>query len=89
MAFGRAKQKKATSVSLIEIEIELERAGSETDHTSAAFPSLHKGQRLTVRVEGELVYAEVIEAPNSRPTNRPNGMEIAGQGTAAATMMPS
>jgi hypothetical protein len=79
MAFGRAKQKKATSVSLIEIEIELERAGSETDHTSAAFPSLHKGQRLTVRVE----------APNSRPTNRPNGMEIAGQGTAAATMMPS
>lgn len=32
-----------------------------TDHTSTALPSLTKGQRLTVRVDGEAVYAEVIE----------------------------
>jgi sRNA-binding protein len=48
-------------VALIEYEIELERINGETDHTSAALPSLTKGQRLKVRVDGEAVDAEVIE----------------------------
>lgn len=46
---------------LIEYEIELERSGGKSDHTSAALPSLTKGQRVTVQVDGEAVYAEVIE----------------------------
>jgi hypothetical protein len=48
-------------VALIEYEIELERTNGKTDHTSAALPSLTKGQRLKVRVDGEAVDAEVIE----------------------------
>jgi hypothetical protein len=32
-------------VALIEYEIELERINGKTDHTSAALPSLTKGQR--------------------------------------------
>jgi hypothetical protein len=48
-------------MSLVEYEIELDRTDGKTDHTSAALPSLTKGQRLTVRVDGEAVYAEVIE----------------------------
>jgi sRNA-binding protein len=48
-------------VALIEYEIELERINGKTDHTSAALPSLTKGQRLKVRVDGEAVDAEVIE----------------------------
>jgi hypothetical protein len=48
-------------VALIEYEIELERINGGADHTSAALPSLTKGQRLKVRVDGEAVDAEVIE----------------------------
>jgi hypothetical protein len=36
-------------------EIELERINGSADHTSANLPSLTKGQRLKVPVEGELV----------------------------------
>jgi hypothetical protein len=54
-------------VALIEYEIEVERTGGKTDHTSAALPSLTKGQRLTVRVDGEAVYAEVIEVTPLSP----------------------
>jgi hypothetical protein len=45
----------------VECEIELERANGPVDHTSASLPSLTKGQRLKVPVDGRLVYAEVIE----------------------------
>jgi len=45
----------------VEYEIELERANGPVDHTSASLPSLTKGQRLKVPVDGRLVYAEVIE----------------------------
>jgi hypothetical protein len=45
----------------IEYEIELERINGPSDHTSASLPSLTKGQRLKVPVDGGLVYAEVIE----------------------------
>jgi hypothetical protein len=37
------------------------RINGKTDHTSAALPSLTKGQRLKVRVDGEAVDAEAIE----------------------------
>jgi hypothetical protein len=46
---------------LIEYEIELERINGPADHTTASLPSLTKGQRLKVSVDGGLVYAEVIE----------------------------
>jgi hypothetical protein len=45
----------------VQYEIELERTNGPTDHTSAILPSLTKGQRLKVPVDGGLVYAEVIE----------------------------
>jgi hypothetical protein len=45
----------------IEYEIELERIDGPAHHTSASLPSLTKGQRLKVPVDGGLVYAEVIE----------------------------
>ena len=45
----------------VECEIELERANGPVDHTSASLPSLTKGQRLKVPVDGRLVYAEGIE----------------------------
>jgi hypothetical protein len=45
----------------IEYEIELERIDGPAHHTSASLPSLTKGQRLKVPVDGRLVYAEVIE----------------------------
>jgi hypothetical protein len=45
----------------VEYEIELERTNGPADHTSAILPSLTKGQRLKVPVDGGLVYAEVIE----------------------------
>ena len=45
----------------IEYEIELERINGPAVHTSANLPSLTKGQRLKVSVDGGLVYAEVIE----------------------------
>jgi hypothetical protein len=45
----------------IEYEIELERTNGQTDRTSAILPSLTKGQRLTVSVDGGAVYAEVVE----------------------------
>jgi sRNA-binding protein len=49
-------------VTLIEYEIELERASGKTDNTSASLPpQLTKGQRLKVPVGDELVNAEVIE----------------------------
>jgi hypothetical protein len=48
-------------VALIEYEIELERANGATDHTCAALPLSTKDQRLTVRVDGEAVYAEANE----------------------------
>jgi hypothetical protein len=38
-----------------------ERINGPTDHTSAILPSLTKGQRLKVPVDGGLVFAEVIE----------------------------
>jgi hypothetical protein len=45
----------------VEYEIELERINGPAHHTSANLPSLTKGQRLKVPVDGRLVYAEVIE----------------------------
>jgi hypothetical protein len=45
----------------VEYKIELERINGPSDHTSANLPSLTKGQRLKVPVDGGLVYAEVIE----------------------------
>jgi hypothetical protein len=45
----------------VEYVIELERINGPADHTSANLPSLTKGQRLKVPVDGGLVYAEVIE----------------------------
>jgi hypothetical protein len=45
----------------VEYEIELERTNGPADHTSMILPSLTKGQRLKVPVDGGLVYAEVIE----------------------------
>ena len=45
----------------VQYEIELERINGPTDHTSAILPSLTKGQRLRVPVDGGLVFAEVIE----------------------------
>jgi hypothetical protein len=38
----------------IEYEIELERINGSADHTSANLPSLTKGQRLKVPVDGGL-----------------------------------
>jgi hypothetical protein len=80
------KQKKAIPVALIEYEIELERTNGKTDHTSAALPSLTKGQRLKVRVDGEAVDAEVIEATLVRRTAE---MEIARCGGRRAYLAPS
>jgi hypothetical protein len=37
---------------LVEYEIELERINGPADHTSANLPSLTKGQRLKVPVDG-------------------------------------
>jgi hypothetical protein len=48
-------------VELIEYEIELERTNGQTDRTSAILPSLTKGQRLTVSVDGGAADAEVVE----------------------------
>jgi hypothetical protein len=48
-------------VELIEYAIELERTNGQTDRTSATLPSLTKGQRLKVQVDGESVDAEAIE----------------------------
>jgi hypothetical protein len=48
-------------VELIEYAIELERTNGQTDRSSAILPSLTKGQRLTVSVDGGSVYAEVVE----------------------------
>jgi hypothetical protein len=45
----------------VEYEIELARTNGPVDRTSMILPSLTKGQRLKVPVDGELVYAEVIE----------------------------
>ena len=45
----------------VQYEIELERINGPTDNTSAILPSLTKGQRLKVPVDGGLVFAEVIE----------------------------
>jgi hypothetical protein len=45
----------------VEYEIELERTNGPAAHTSAPLPSLTKGQRLNLPVDGGLVYAEVIE----------------------------
>jgi hypothetical protein len=45
----------------IEYEIQLERTNGPADHTSMILPSLTKGQRLKVPVDGGLMYAEVIE----------------------------
>jgi sRNA-binding protein len=53
--------KEGDPVALIEYETELECTNGKTDHTSAALPSLTKGQRLKVRIDGEAVDAEVIE----------------------------
>jgi hypothetical protein len=45
----------------IKYEIELERTGGKTDHTTGTLPpQLTKGQRLTVLVDGGSVDAEVI-----------------------------
>jgi hypothetical protein len=40
-------------------KIELKRTDGPAAHTSATLPSLTKGQRLNVPVDGGLVYAEV------------------------------
>jgi hypothetical protein len=45
----------------VEYEIELERINGPANHTSMILPSLTKGQRLKVPIDGGLVYAEVIE----------------------------
>jgi hypothetical protein len=61
-AWGRTSAKKGLPrVEPVEYEIELERTNGPVEHTSARLPSLTKGQRLKVPVEGGLVYAEVIE----------------------------
>jgi hypothetical protein len=58
--------RKAPRMEPIEYEIELKRINGPSDHTSANLPSLTKGQRLKVPVDGGLVYAEVIEvSPNA------------------------
>jgi hypothetical protein len=41
----------------VEYEIELERTNGPAAHTRATPPSLTKGQRLNVPVDGGLVYA--------------------------------
>jgi hypothetical protein len=53
---------KGNLVTLIEYEIELERANGKTDHTSATLPpQLTKGQRLKVPIDDGWADAEVIE----------------------------
>jgi hypothetical protein len=43
----------------VEYEIELERTNGPTDHTRAILPSLTKGQRLNVPVDGGLVVTKL------------------------------
>jgi hypothetical protein len=66
----------------VEYEIELERTNGPADHTSMILPSLTKGQRLKVPVDGGLVYAEVIEV--TKLTTEPVKWKTARQGTGAA-----
>jgi len=44
-----------------EFEVELERIGGKVDRTTAVLPSMHKGQRLNVLVNGVSVPAKAIE----------------------------
>jgi hypothetical protein len=42
-------------------EVELERVSGSVDHTTAALPSMHMGQRLHLPIDGTSVHAEIIK----------------------------
>jgi hypothetical protein len=42
-------------------EVEIERVSGGVDHTNAALPSMHMGQRLHLPIDGMSVHAEIIK----------------------------